>query len=67
MMMECKCKLSSVALITNLCNGCNSKFCDTHKHIEAHACSARREVVATQLSTLKTQLVKVGEKLSERV
>jgi predicted nucleic acid binding AN1-type Zn finger protein len=67
MMAGCKCKLSQVALITNTCNGCNNKFCDAHKAIEVHLCSARHEIVSKQLSTLKTQLVSVGEKLSDRV
>jgi len=66
-MVGCKCKLSPVALITNLCSGCSNKFCDTHKHIEMHACTAIHEIVTKQLSTLKTQLISVGEKLPERV
>ena len=67
MMMGCKCKLSQVALITNKCKGCNRTFCNTHTYIGTHACTAIHEVVAKELSTLTTQLVKVGDKLPERV
>jgi len=67
MLMECKCKLSPVALITNTCKGCNRTFCDRHTYFVEHACTAIHEVVTKELSTLTTQLVKVGEKLPERV
>ena len=38
---DCTCKkISLVAKITNLCSACHQIFCDTHKSVESHSCTA---------------------------
>lgn len=54
---DCTCKrISLVAKITNLCSACHQIFCDNHKSVESHACTAITLKREQERSTLHEKL-----------